>query len=242
MRPARAIVLALALASCGQDTRIAQQPTENGVAAPAPDTSAAPASDWPDAMSAVNLRRERAIDLTGDGAPETLRVTARGPRSDSLAIALTITGAAGDTLWHDAWSSLHYFKYDPLEGKAAGTVTRIVREHVDSLLADSRFTAAGLAPRLAQGGSAEEAQREAVRYHLAELDWRGQADLTPADEMPPDAYSRIDAARVAPARVDVVLSELRGRPSFWYHAGGEETYAIAWSEREHAFVRLYSCC
>jgi len=27
-----------------------------------------------------------------------------------------------------------------------------------------------------------------------------------------------------------------------YYAGGEATYAIAWSNIEKAFVRIYSCC
>jgi hypothetical protein len=39
-----------------------------------------------------------------------------------------------------------------------------------------------------------------------------------------------------------VLAEVRTRPSFMYYAGGEATYAIAWSDRESAFVRTHSCC
>lgn len=235
MRAAWAL-LAVGIIACG----------ERGVddAAPAAEAAAPPtaADQWQDEQAPVDLARERAVDLTGDGRAEVVAVTAQGARHDSLRIALTIMAASGDTLWRDAWSSLHYFKYDGLEGKADTTVARVVRAHVDSLLHESRFTTRGMPARLMQGTGADAAMRESVRYHLAELDWRGGADLTPADPLPASAHDRIDAARVAPERVDVVIRELRELPVFWYYAGGEATYAIAWSEREHAFVRLYSCC
>jgi hypothetical protein len=201
-----------------------------------------PSADWPAAGGSVDLRRERRIDLTGDGREEMVTVTARGARYDSLEIALAVIGAQRDTLWLERWPSLLYFKYQPIEELDDSAVVRIVRSHVDSLIADDRFTTAGPPPRLSQGTGALDMSREAVRYHLAELDWRGMADLTPADELPPEAHHRIDAQRVAPERVTVVIDELRPRPSFWYFAGGEATYAIAWSEREHAFVRIFACC
>lgn len=229
-------LLAVGLLAC-DDPEVREEAPSAEAPAPAPA-----AEQWPDEHARVNLARERAVDLTGDGRAEVVAVTAQGARYDSLRIALTIISASGDTLWRDAWSSLHYFKYDGLEGKADTTVARVVRAHVDSLLHEGRFTLRGMPARLTQGTGADAAMREAVRYHLAELDWRGGADLTPADPLPASAHDRIDAARVAPERVDVVIRELREHPVFWYYAGGEATYAIAWSDREHAFVRLYSCC
>jgi hypothetical protein len=228
-------LLAVSMIACGERDVGNEAPVAE---APAPPIAT---EQWQDEQAPVDLARERAIDLTGDGRAEVVAVTAQGARHDSLRIALTIRTASGDTLWRDTWSSMHYFKYDGLEGKADTTVARIVRAHVDSLLHESRFTTRGMPARLTQGAAAV-AMHEAVRYHLAELDWRGGADLTPADPLPASAHDRIDAARVAPERVDVVIRELRELPVFWYYAGGEATYAIAWSDREHAFVRLHSCC
>jgi hypothetical protein len=232
------LVALLSLVACERSTDSEPVSRSGGPPEAAPRTTA----EWPAQGQRVDLRRERRIDLTGDGIDETVAVTARGARYDSLDITLTVIAAPRDTLWLERWTSLYYFMYDSLEELHDTAVARIVRTHVDSLLAADRFTAAGPPPRLSQGTGTLDMMREAVRYHLAELDWRGMADLTPADELPPDAHNRIDAQRVALQRVDVVIDELRGKPSFWYFAGGEATYAIAWSEREHAFVRIYACC
>ena len=39
-----------------------------------------------------------------------------------------------------------------------------------------------------------------------------------------------------------LAAELRDRPAFRYHAGGEATYAVAWSPRERRFVVVHACC
>jgi hypothetical protein len=85
-----------------------------------------------------------------------------------------------------------------------------------------------------------------VRYHLLELDWRrahGMADTLPT---PNEVESQLGRQRVVSAeeraRTTAVANELRGRPTFTYFEGGELTNTIAWSDREHAFVRVFSCC
>jgi hypothetical protein len=199
--------------------------------------------EWP-ATGAIRVQRERTLDLTGDGTTERVLVSAHGPTYDALDVELAITTARGDTLWYEQWSSMHYFKYDAREGKPDSAVARIVRGHVDALLADDSFTTGGLPAALRRGGTAagQASMREAVEYHLAELDWRRGADMVPSDPTPPDAYDRIRVENVGAPRVTVVIEELMARPAFTYYAGGEATYAIAWSEREHAFVRIYACC
>ncbi|MEX1182104.1 MAG: hypothetical protein WEF86_02640 [Gemmatimonadota bacterium] len=240
----RALLLLVLAAACGSAT---DDPDASGAAdSPAdtlaPDTAAHPAGVWADdGAGAIDYMRSRAFDFTGDAAAERVLVSAHGPSYDSLQIGLAITDTAGDTLWADGWSSLHYFRYEPLAGKPDTTVARIVRNHVDALVADDRFSDAGLPAALQRGGSSEDV-REAVRYHLAELDWREESGLTPADVTPPQAHSSLDASLIAPMRVDAVMNELLARPAFMYYAGGEATYAIGWSGRESAFVRLYSCC
>jgi hypothetical protein len=238
------VLMTLAFAACDRsapDPGAAPTTPADGAAAAATAPAVPGSAEWPQA-GPVNLLRERAVDFTGDGAAERVIITAHGPAHDALDISLVIRTAGGDTLWTDGWQSSHYFKYDSLDGKSDAEVQQTVRAHVDSLLADNRFSDRGLPQRLHGGGSSRDQQREAVRYHLAELDWRGRADLRPADPTPNEAYARIEPQHVVMERVNVVLEELERRPAFWYYAGGEEVYAIAWSVREHAFVRLYSCC
>lgn len=230
------LVLAAACGDAAPDDAPAASAADS-VAGTAADTAPRAAGD------AVGYRRERSIDFTGDGRSETLIVAATGPSLDSADVALTIEGVQGDTLWHESWPTQLYFKYDAAEGKADTTVTRIIQNHLEELLAEDRITMAGGLPQLLrQGGDPNAVMREALRYHLAELDYRHRFDLTPADSMPPQAYSAIDAADISNERVNAVLSELEGKPSLMYYAGGEATYVIAWSEREGAFVRIYSCC
>lgn len=252
MRSTVVLAIILVQAACGQSAPGAGGSADTAGAGP--DTSVAPgagpvgagsgsaAHDWP-ADGPVDYRREHAVDLTADGRAEAIVVTARGPAYDSLDIALTIQGAAGDTLWHEAWPSLLYFKYDMREGKPDSTVMRIVRDHVVELLSSDRFNMqGGLPAALQRAGDPDAIMREAIHYHLAELDWRRRAGLSPAAATPPDGFSEISTDQVATDRVDAVLAEVRTRPSFMYYAGGEATYAIAWSERENAFVRTHSCC
>jgi hypothetical protein len=254
MRSRSTVILAIILvqAACGQSAPGAGANADTADAGP--DTSVPPgagpagadsggaADEWPTA-GPVDYRREHAVDLTADGRSEMMVVTARGPAYDSLDIALTIHGPDGDTLWHEAWPSLLYFKYDVREGKADSTVMRIVRDHVAQLLARDRFNMQGGLPAVLQrAGDPDAIMREAIHYHLAELDWRRREGLAPTAATPPDGFSEISTAQVEMDRVDAVLAEVRMRPSYMYYAGGEATYAIAWSDRENAFVRTHSCC
>lgn len=211
-------------------------------AAPA-DTAATTASgEWAaPGAGPVNVLRERRHDLTGDGRDERILVTAAGERYDSLDVTLRIEDARGTPLWVERWSSRFYFEYDPLEGKSDEEVARIVRERVDALLEDARFHERGMPDGLI-GGDPGEMQRESVRYHLAELDWRRGASLEAEDPTPAEAYRRIRPEIVSNERVEVILAEVSRRPSYNYFAGGEATYVIAWSEREQSFIRLFACC
>jgi hypothetical protein len=230
------------MAACGDARDVSQ--ARPGAAGPAPATgSAGEASpDWPGSEEAgINLRRERAARLTGAAQPDIIVITARGPRFDSLDVRLVIHSAAGDTLWSDEWNSAYYFYYDPAEGRTRLEIGRTVQAHVDTLLHESRFSERGM-PALMRGADYGDLFRESVRYHLAELDWRNRAGLQPAEPTPREAYDRINVEHVVPARVGVVRSEVSAGPTYWYYAGGEASYVIGWSVREHAFVRIFSCC
>lgn len=235
MRRISCLLLALSIAACDRGTPPVQLEPAEDPAAP----GAAPQERWPEpGAGPIDVRRERGADLTGDGRAERVSATAQGAAYDLLDIALVIERSDGDTLWVERWDSRYYFKYDPLEGKSDAEVAVIVQGHVDALLADDRFHR-GMPPAMA-GGDPTEMIHESVRYHLAELELRRRAGLTPSDSLPLDARPEPDDIDMA--RVRAVAAELAARPTYNYFAGGEASYVIGWSEREQAFVRLFACC
>jgi hypothetical protein len=181
-------------------------------------------------------------DLTGDGAAERVVATAIGPSFDSMAVRLEIRdGRTGAVLYVARWSTRDYFKYERPSDAAARE--RTVRQQFEQLLLNA-FN--GPTIKTPDGVSHTAVDTAAVRYHLLELDWRrahGIADTMPT---PPDAESEIGRPRPTTAeekaRIAAVVAEVRDRPNFTFHQGGELTYTIAWSDREHAFVRIQSCC
>ena len=206
------------------------------------DTSA---GDPARVVAPITLERSASRDLTGDGVPERLTVAATGFRFDSLAIELQILdGRAGSRLYVARWSSRDYFKYEPAGGQpdSAATRERITRQHIDRLLSDSAFV-----PRQVTlgDGRTETVDTSAVRYHLLELDWRRTHRLADTMPIPREAEEQL-GHHVANAeereRAAAVAAELRRQPTFTYHEGGELTYTLAWSDRERAFVRVFSCC
>ena len=197
------------------------------------------------ALTPIVVERTASRDMTGDGAPETFTVRATGASYDSLAISLEIRDGRGGALLHAArWNSRNYFKYQPAGSDSTAGRERITRRQIDRVLADSAF----IAPRIttADGRSGPVVDTATVRYHLAELDWRREHAIADTMPTPDEAQTQLGQVRTSTpeerARTEAVAAELRGRPTFTYYQGGELTNTIAWSDREHAFVRVFSCC
>ncbi|MEO8563990.1 MAG: hypothetical protein ABI601_18060 [bacterium] len=234
----RCIALVL-LAACGsspdarapRDTSLASNATAN----PQTATSSRP----------IAIEHSASRDLTGDGVPERLVLHAAGGRTDSLAIVLEIRDGKSGTLLHRArWSSRDYFKYEPADGTPDDAARdALVRRNLDRVFADSAF----VAPRTTlPDGRTEAVDTSVVRYALLELDWRRVHGIADSMPTPPAAETELGRPRVTDAalraRTAAVGAELRGRPTFTVFQGGELTNTIAWSDREHAFVRVFSCC
>lgn len=236
------VVAACVLACAGGDADNASPDAARPpVAVPAERTAGD--TVWP-AAPPVSYARTATRDLTGDGSPEQLVVAARGARWDSLDITLTVRTSDADTLLHEQWNSQLYFVYEPAAGKPDSAVARIVRDHVLALLSPEKFSAAGYPAGLRHGDEQMRTamMREAVAYHLAELDWRRAHGLQPWQPLPPGAYDDVRTTDITDARLGAVLAEVRERPMFMHFGGGEATYAWAWSDREAALIRTFSCC
>lgn len=193
------------------------------------------------AASPVAVQAERDHDLTGDGRAERIIVDARGPAYDSLTVRLEVRSASDSLLYATRWSSRDYFKYDYRQGKPDSVVQRIVRDHLRRLLADSAFSPAGT---LRGSGITRLAVIDtgSIRYDIASQLWRRAHSWPDSTPLPPRAEGELRPADVPTSRVSVLASELRAKPTFTYHAGGELTYTIAWSDREQRFVTVASCC
>ena len=186
----------------------------------------------------------RDVDLTGDRRPEHFMVLATGPRYDSLDVTLEIRSPEDSLLYTDSWDSGFYFRYDDRSQLTDSVVEQRVRAQVDSLLGNNSFRPGDAALTTAERMT-REGMHDAIRYDGAEEMWR-RANQVPIDSStPPTALDAIEAfARdsVSDARIESLVAELRGRPTFRYFAGGEVTYALAWSDEERRFVTVWSCC
>jgi hypothetical protein len=187
-------------------------------------------------------RREALRDMTGDGQPERFVVTADGPRYDSLTVRLEIRSPADSLLYSASWPSASYFKYEDRGQMSDADSARLVGEHLDQLLADTAF---GVGPRIGQGLDGRPADDlDAIRYDIAEYRFRETKRLPPTAPLPEGWWDDVHvvASRIPDSRLRPLAHELRSQPSFRYYAGGEETYVIAWSQRERRFVRIFACC
>jgi hypothetical protein len=240
-----AALLLLSACSSRSDSRVPSDTagtpdSSSGAASPAPGSAAPAASSTPAAFQDSTSR-----DLTGDGAPERLTLRAVGSRFDSLAVALEIRDGRTGALLHSArWNSRDYFKYARPDRKPESAAREAdVRGYLGEVFAKGAF----VTPRMTlPGGRIENIDTGVVRYHLMELDWRRAHGVADTASTPPAAETEL-AARPATsaalrARTDAVIAELRGRPTFTLFEGGELRNTIAWSDREHAFVRVFSCC
>ena len=193
---------------------------------------------------AITIRRTREVDLTGDRRPERFLVLATGPRYDSLEVTLEIRSPEDSLLYTASWESSFYFHYDDRSQLTDSIVEQRVRAQIDSLLSNASFDPGG-SELTTNERMNREGMRDAIRFDIAEEMWR-TANRIPADSStPPPAWDTIHpTARdsVSDARIESLVAELRGRPTFRYFAGGEATYAIAWSDEERRFVTVWSCC
>jgi hypothetical protein len=202
------------------------------------------ASDSAATGDSISFRRTREVDLTGDRRPERFVVVATGPRYDSLEVTLEIRSPEDSLLYTDSWDSGFYFRYDDRAQLTDSAVAHRVRAQIDSLLGSSSFRPGGTELTTDERMN-REGMHDAIRYDLAEEMWR-RANGVPIDSStPPSAMDAVNAlARdsVSDARIESLVAELRDRPTFRYFAGGEATYAIAWSDEERRFVTVWACC
>jgi len=228
--------LAAALAGCVRGAERAADTSAAATPTPAAPTGlgACAAAAGRDSLC---FRASRTYDFAGDGRPFTLTVDARGPAPDSLRVALRV--ARGDTVYYRAdWSTALYGRYDA-RTVSPDSARRRAAAHLARLLSDSAFR-----PTRAFLGGASDVDamlRETIAFDVNVAEERRRRGLSPADTLPVAARESPAAVSDA-ARVRALAAELRDAPAYRYYAGGEASYAIAWSRAERRFVVVFACC
>ena len=100
-----------------------------GCSAP-PDTVEADSS----AGHAPWYLRSRAMDLTGDGSPDSVRLQAHGTRPDSLRIALVLL-VEGEEKHREEWGSSYELALVDSAARSASALDELLRARLDSVLA-----------------------------------------------------------------------------------------------------------
>ena len=201
------------------------------------DSAADPPGD-----GTVTIARARSEELTGDGRPERLTLSATGPKIDSLDVRLEIRSPEDSLLYASTWNSHFYFQYDDRSAMTDSAADAKVRAQLDRVLASEAFRVGG---RGVVGDAIRlDMMRDAIRYDIAAMQWRADRGLPAVAPIPSEAHDPINvlARRVSASRIENLVRELDARKSFHYFAGGEVTYAIAWSDQEKRFVTIFSCC
>lgn len=225
-RVARATVVALALAGCGDARDAGDEGTARATADSATQaTQATLARTDATVAPPVALTQERDAELTGDRKPELVRVTARGVRPESLAVTLSVRDPGGATLYRRTWSSGTWLaRIDPGVLTAA-IADSIVRRRIDDLLGDGAVM------------KSSPVDARAVAWDVAERGWRESHAL--ADSVPLPAAGRDEVTVLArdTTLVRALVTELRRQPALSWLAG-DRREAVAWSPTERRFVRV----
>jgi hypothetical protein len=180
----------------------------------------------------------RAVDITGDGEPDTLVLRALGPVADSLAVEL-IAVIDGGSVGIDRWAS-SYELIDPPDSVMASESARAayLRSSFTATLARARvesFSDSTLErdwiPR-SDGydcmDDPHECLRRDLRRALRDSTWMGDSAAAPFDTV----------------RARTIIAELRSsqRAALRYSYGYESTVIKIWSPLTRRFHVLHSCC
>ncbi|MCR4341298.1 MAG: hypothetical protein NUW01_15580 [Gemmatimonadaceae bacterium] len=230
-------IIAVVIAGCGGE--------RSGPDATTVSTShpAGPATGVVAGGSDLWWRNETYRELDGDeeNAERLVATVSKGPL-DLTMVRLEIRTSKDRILYRHEWPATSYMKYGaPGSAKDSAAVLRAAELQIGKIFADSAFITGSAAPRYS---GKTEPDLDAIRYDIAEHEYRTANALKRWAPLPAGAYDELNTfARAVPlARIQAVAAETGAMPAFWYYAGGEETYVVAWSPTEGRLVRIASCC
>lgn len=235
-RSALTLLLAGA-AGCGSEGNGTD--TTSVVASDPAGTAAGPVAGGSDLWWRNDAYRE--LDGDEENAERLVATVSKGPL-DSTTVRLEIRTSKDRLLYRHEWPATSYMKYGPPgSAKDSVAVLREAEQQIGKIFADSAFITSTPGPRYSEMANPD---LEAIRYDIAEHEYRAARLLKRWESLPPSGYDELDtfALAVPLARIQAVAAETRAMPAFWYYAGGEETYVVAWSASEGRMVRIAACC
>ena len=190
------------------------------------------------------LRNEKYHELDGDDEnAERLVATLSRGSLDSIMVRLEIRTSKDRILYRHEWPAVAYVKYQDPPGAVddSALVMSATRRELAKIFAPTAFIHGFEAPGPA---GKTEPDFDAIRFDIAEHEYRTRNSLKLWEPLPRGAYDAINAiARDIPlARIRTVANDTLQMPAFKYYAGGEENYVIAWSPSERRMVRIAACC
>lgn len=231
------VAAALAL-GCGGEGK-GSDTTSVAVGGPA----GAPATGPVAGGSGLRWRNDAYRELDGDDEnAERLVATVSDAPLDSTMVRLEIRTSKDGLLYRHEWPAVSYVKYgDPGSASDSVVVLRETERQLGRIFNDSAFITGSAAPGYT--GKAD-ADLDAIRYDVAEHEYRAAKSIKRWDPLPAGAHGEINtfARAVLVARIQAIATETRDKPAFKYYAGGEETYVVAWSPSEGRMVRIAACC
>jgi hypothetical protein len=194
-------------------------------------------------------------DLTGDGVPETLRLTASGPRPLGLVVSFSIW-SDGREIYQMSWGSAGYFQYEPelvMSEPGDSVLYAHVRDQLDPFFDESAFMAV---PR-----SALNADHSRGPFDPPAMD-NDPVDLISGQLLRPFLQDSLSAAGVDSTSAfrqarSIAYRSGREHPeaqgiwdrmtarelaTFRFNAGGEVNQRIAWSRESRRFFEVWGCC
>ena len=228
----RTSFVALLLLGCGgnHEDNTSSTPTIDASTAMQTEPTALAQPSW--------FADERAVDLTGDGQPDTARLQAIGPTVDSSQIVFTIR-SGGATVYRNTWSSAYALSAVSEEGsRATPSADSALRSQLHAFLSKLKIEPLDRKELqqswLNKTDDCSEDPRNCLALQLLN-DSTKKAGFTTGQSLVP----LFDTATVNEIVADMLAHPV---PVVSYTYGTESQAKIAWSPAKHRFFTLYECC
>ena len=182
--------------------------------------------------------RSRILDATGDGLPDTLRLTARGTRTDSLRVTLVVRSREGESLLA-SWLS-DYDLIDPPDevrtpGPARDSTLRAWYDRVLDEAAVEPFADTTLGKPWVPKPPFWDCQDNVHNCLMIQMIER---------EHPRVRYDSLVGLPFDTVTARRVVAELASRKlvALTYSYGYESTETVIWSPLLRKFLYVFSCC
>ncbi len=195
------------------------------------------------ATGQVWLQKEVVRDLTGDGAPDTLQLTAVGRQSDSLTISLVIR-VAGRVAYRDTWKSIYYFQYDlPIHTLRRVYIDSLVRAELNGFFSPESFQPPDTQHLVESADEDEHGARSHIAREMKQGRYLREHGIA-RDQLSTSDYRAIDRITVDSGEVNAIANDIlrHTKLAFTYFSGGEDTRTIAWSTLKRRFYVIWGCC